>query len=95
MDISKRGVMTLRWGRVSGASGYDIYVRTNDGKKICSKKTATVRSGKLTKKTLRRLYGKKISRKKTYRFVVKAYKRKGLKKVYIATSNVYVRKGTR
>jgi len=95
MDISKRGVMTLRWGRVSGASGYDIYVRTNDRKKICSKKTATVRSGKLTKKTLRRLYGKKISRRNTYRFVVKAYKKKGLKKVYIATSNVYVRKGTR
>ena len=95
MDISKLGKMTLRWGRVSGASGYDIYVRTNDKKNIYTKKTATVLSGKTTKKSLSRLYGKRISRKTTYRFVVKAYKRKGLKKVYIATSKVYVRKGTK
>ena len=94
MDIPKRGKMTLRWGKVDGASGYDIYVRTDDGKNILSKKTATVKSGKKLSKKITRVRGKKINPNKTYRFVVRAYKKSGRKKVYIATSSMCIRNGS-
>lgn len=94
MDITNRGKMTLRWGKVAGASGYDIYVRTDDGRNICSKKTATVKSGKKLSKKLSRLKGKKINPDKTYRFVVRAYKKIGRKKVYIASSSMCIRNGS-
>jgi hypothetical protein len=94
MNISKRGKMTLRWGKVDGASGYDIYVRTDDGKSIFSKKTASVRSGRKLSKKIKRVRGKKVNPNKTYRFVVRAYKKTGRKKVYIATSSMCIRNGS-
>lgn len=94
MDIPKRGRMTLRWGKVDGASGYDIYVRTDDGKNVLSKKTASVKSGRKLSKKIKRVRGKKVNPNKTYRFVVRAYKKSGRKKVYIATSSMCIRNGS-
>lgn len=70
---SKR--VQIVWKKVSGASGYEVYrAKTKNGK---YKKVGALSSGKKVLFT-----DKKVSRKKTYYYKVRAYKKVGGKKYY-------------
>ena len=74
----KKSAITLKWKRVSSAKGYVIY-GARKGKKL--KKIKTIKKGTITSWT-----HKKLKSKKTYQYVIKAYKIKKGKKIWIATS---------
>ena len=70
--------LTVKWGKVAGATGYDVYVSTK--KQSGYKKVASV-SSKKTSVTISKLSGKKFSSKKTY-YVYIATKKKAGKNTY-------------
>lgn len=92
ITVSGKGVLTLKWGKVEGADGYEVYVRA-DNKSIFKKVTATVKSGSTTTMKLKKLNGRKISASKQYSFAVKAYKMVSGRKTYIATGGKYAAVG--
>lgn len=67
--------MTLKWKKVSGASGYKIYRAAK--KKGKYKKVATIKKGKTVKWT-----NKKLKKKKKYYYKIKAYRKVSGKLVY-------------
>lgn len=71
----------IRWNRVYGASGYQIYMSTKKNGKYT--KVATVKSGKKVRYTK-----KKLKSGKTYYFKVRAYKTYKGKKVYSSYSTI-------
>lgn len=76
---SKKNV-TISFGKVAKASGYEIYKSTK--KKGKYKKAATLTSGKTVKKTFKKM------KKGTYYYKVRAYKKNGKKKIYTDYSKV-------
>lgn len=70
----------LTWKKVSGANGYEIYMKT--GSKGSYKKIKTLSAGKTTFTKTKLVKGKK------YSFKIKAYRKVGKKKVYSAWSMV-------
>ncbi len=82
---AKKGKLTIKWGKVGGATGYDIYVSTSP--KSGYKKVKTL-GKKKSSFTLKKFKGKKINGKKKYYVVVET--RKGANKsgkLYYWTSN--------
>ena len=77
--------ITIAWGRVNGADGYDVYVQYC-GKKFTTKSINSVNSGNMTKLTVKKVNGKKLNLKKNYRIYVLAYKRVDGKKVILGKS---------
>ena len=78
--------ITLKWNKVSGASGYRIYQYNTKTKKyvaLGSVSSKTTTTGKTSSTTL-----KKLKSKKTYYVRVRAYKELNGKKVYSAWSSV-------
>lgn len=80
--------MTFSWNKISGASGYEIYLSVcGQSKKLVTKKNLvkTVKKGSTAKATVTL---KKSLRKASYNYkaVVKAYKTVDGKKTYLATS---------
>lgn len=73
--------VTVKWKKVSGASGYEIYSATK--KKGKYKKTATVKKGSTVS-----YKHKKLKKKKTYYYKVRAYRTANGKKVYGSYSNI-------
>ncbi len=71
----------LKWKKVSGASGYEIYMKT--GSKGKYKLVKTVKKGKTVSYTKT-----KLKKKTKYSFKVRAYKTVGGKKVYGSYSRV-------
>lgn len=71
---NKNGKLSIRWGRVGGASGYDVFVSTKP--KTGYKKAASVGSSK-NKVTVSRLNGKKIKAGKKYYIYVETKKKTG------------------
>ncbi len=70
----------LTWKKVSGADGYEIYMKT--GSKGSYKKIKTISAGKTSfTKT-------KLTKGKKYSFKIKAYRKVGNKKVYSSWSNI-------
>ena len=67
----------IKWNKVSGASGYQIYTKNSKGKYVLTK---TTKSTSYTKT--------KLTPKKTYYYKVRAYKVVGGKKVYSSFSTV-------
>ncbi|WP_138269728.1 hypothetical protein [Anaerofustis stercorihominis] len=67
----------IKWNKVSGASGYQIYTKNSKGKYVLTK---TTKSTSYTKT--------KLTSKKTYYYKVRAYKVVGGKKVYSSFSSV-------
>lgn len=67
--------LTVKWNKVSGASGYVIYYSTN--KNMSSVKKINVKGGSKVKTTL-----KKLKSKKRYYVKVKAYKTVNGKRIY-------------
>ena len=72
---------TLSWKKVSGATGYEVYMSTK--KASGYKKVATMKKASSVKYT-----AKKLKSKKTYYFKVRAYKTVSGKKVYSDFSTV-------
>lgn len=70
----------LTWKKVTGASGYEIFMKTGNGK---YKKIKTIGKGKTVSFTKT-----KLSKKKSYSFKVRAYVTVDGKKIYGADSNV-------
>ena len=86
---TKENYLKLTWGKVTGAAGYEIYVRKCDGKSLWTKPAYTAKSSKTTSVTLKKLGGKKFSTTANYKYGVRAYKYVNGKKVYIGTSLTY------
>lgn len=72
----------VKWGKVSGADGYLVYVQYC-GKKFSKKATKTVTSAKKTSVTIKKLNGKALNTKKNYKVYVVAYQNVNGKKVTI------------
>lgn len=66
--------LNIKWGKVSGATSYEVYVSTKPQSGY--KKVATVSKSK-NSYTVKKLKGKKISSKKTYYVYVKTVCKKG------------------
>lgn len=73
----KNNKLVLKWGKVGGATGYQVFVSTK--KKSGYKKVATVNSKK-SSCTIKKFRGKKFSSKKTYYVYVKTVCNKGKSK---------------
>ena len=78
---SKSKKATLSWKKVSGASGYEVYMATS--KKGKYKKVKTITSGKTVKYTK-----SSLKKKKTYYFKIRAYKKVSGKKIYSSYSSI-------
>ncbi len=76
---SGSGKCKLTWKKVMGASGYEIYQKTGNGK---YKKVKTLTSGSKTSLTK-----SGMKKGKTYTFKIRAYKKNGSQKVYSAYSS--------
>lgn len=83
----KGNALALKWAKITGAGGYDIYV-AQCGKKRKNSLAKTVKNGK-TSVSLTKITGKKISGKKTYSVKIKAWEYVNGKKVYTASSRTY------
>lgn len=84
----KKNKFTVSWGKVEDAEGYDIF-SVQCGNKLALKSLVKTVKGNHTSTTLEKIAGKKVSGKKTYKVVVRAYKTINGKKVYIGVSKTY------
>lgn len=75
--------LSIVWGRVPKATGYDVYVQYC-GKKYNANSLYQVKSGKTTKLIVKKINKKKINLKKEYRIYVVAYRKNKGKKVVLA-----------
>ena len=75
---AKKRNVTISYGRVANAKGYEIFRSAK--KKGKYKKVATIKKAKTTKKTFKNM------KKGTYYFKVRAYKTSGKKKIYTGYS---------
>lgn len=75
--------LSIVWGRVPKATGYDVYVQYC-GKKYNANSLYQVKSGKTTKLIVRKINKKKINLKKEYRIYVVAYQKNKGKKIVLA-----------
>jgi hypothetical protein len=73
--VSKKK-LTVRWGKVGGATGYDVYVST---KPTTGYKKVKSVGKNVTKVTIPKLKGKAFSSKKTYYVYVETKKKNGKK----------------
>ena len=72
---------TVKWGKVTGATGYEVYVST--------KKSSGYKKAGTTTKNSKVTYTKtKLKSKKTYYFKVRTYRTVAGKKIYSGYSNV-------
>lgn len=81
---TKGGKVTVKWGKVSGASFYKIYAAYGNSKKF--KLVKKVKSNKKRKLVIKKINGKKINKKKKLKIYVAAYKTSKEKNKKIATS---------
>ena len=79
-NVNKKSVQ-LSWKKVSGASGYEVYRSLK--KKSGFKKVTTIKKGTTVK-----YKNKKLKKKKTYYYKVRAYRTVNGKKVYSSYSSV-------
>lgn len=79
--------ISIRWGKVTGADGYQVYV-AYCGKKFTAKPAKTVKSASVTKASVEKINGKKLNLKKNYKVYITAYKTVNGKKVIIGKTLV-------
>ena len=75
----------ILWGEVSVADGYDVYAQYC-GKKFNSRPSNSVKSGKVTKVSIKKINGKKLNLKKSYKLYIVAYKLVNGKKIIMCKS---------
>ena len=81
----KGSQITLKWGKVSIADGYDVFV-VSCYKKFPKKPTITVKSAAKTKVKIRKAAGKKLNVAKEYKAIVKPFRMENGVKKYTAVS---------
>lgn len=76
LKVTKKSKSSVKvtWKKVSGASGYEVYMKTNSGS---YKKAASIKKGSLANYTKT-----KLKKNQTYTFKVRAYKNSSGSKVY-------------
>ena len=77
--------ISVSWGKVSGADGYDIYVQYC-GRKFSSNASKTIKGGNKIKAAIKKINKKKLRLKKNYKICVVAYRMEKGRKVKIAKS---------
>lgn len=77
--------ISLSWGKVSSADGYDIYVQYC-GRKFSPSASKTIKGGSKTKTTIKKINKKKLRLKKNYKIRVVAYRLENGRKVKLAKS---------
>ncbi len=75
--------ISVAWGAMPGADGYDVYIQYC-GKKYTAGSITAVKGGKTTQITLKKVNGKALDLKKNYKIYVLAYKLADGKKVTLA-----------
>lgn len=98
LKVSQKGKkIKISWGKVPGADGYDVYVqycsRDFDARSITS-----VKNGKTTKLTVKKVNGKNLDLKKVFKVYVLAFKQEEGKNVTLAktiTAHVVGSKNTK
>lgn len=83
----KKNKFTVTWGKVSGASGYDIFA-VRSGKAITSKSLVKTVKGQKKTASFTKIGGKKPASNKVYKVQVKAYQLVKGNKVYIGNSSL-------
>lgn len=84
LKVSQTGKkISVAWGAMPGADGYDVYVQYC-GMKYTTGSITAVKSGKTTKISLKKVNGKSLDLKKNYKICVLAYKLADGKKVTLA-----------
>ena len=86
--VWKNNKITVTWGKVSGASGYEIYA-VPYGKKMTGKSLVKTVKGQSKTASLTKIGGQKPVSSKVYTIKVKAYKLVDNKKVSIGSSSLY------
>ncbi len=86
--VWKNNRFTVTWGRVSGASGYEIYA-VQYGKTLNSKSLVKTVERQTGSTSFTKIGGKKPVSGKVYKLKVKAYKLIDDEKVYIGSSSTY------
>lgn len=85
LKVSQSGkVITVKWGKLAEADGYDVYVQYC-GKKF-KKAAASVTSGKISSVRVKKVNGKKLNLKANYKVYVKAYTVVNGKKINLCKS---------
>ncbi|MBO4997630.1 MAG: Ig-like domain-containing protein [Lachnospira sp.] len=88
MKVSQTGKkISIRWGKVKGADGYQAYV-AYCGKDFTSKPAKTVKSASVTKVSVEKINGKKLNLKRNYKVYIAAYKIVNGKKVVIGKTPI-------
>lgn len=75
----------IKWGKVKGADGYNVYVQYC-GSKFTAKSLNQVKSGSKTSLNVKKINGKKLNLKKNYKIYVEAYKNANGEKVVMGRS---------
>lgn len=91
LDISskvvwKNGVWKITWNSINGAAGYDVFIK--QGVTYPKDTFVSVTGANSTTANIKSINGKVVSRKKSYSFVVKAYRIVNSTKDYIGNSRV-------
>lgn len=84
----KGKALALKWTKIAGAEGYDVFAAQSGKKGSKATLTKTVENGK-TSVSLAKIAGKKISGKEVYSVSIKAWKHVDGKKTYIGSSRTY------
>lgn len=79
----KKNSLAVSWGKVSKADGYEVYA-AKCGNNFT--KVKTIKGNKTVSYTIKKINGKKLNTKKTYKIYVKAYRVVNGKKEYIGKS---------
>lgn len=85
--VWSKGAWKLTWNSISGAEGYDIYLKEGKGTPASNSYVQVTGNGSTTA-YIKSVSGKAIDRTKIYSFVVKAYRVVNKSKDYLGTSRV-------
>lgn len=86
LKVSQKGKqIQVKYGKVSGADGYEVFVQTCN-KKFKKKAAKTVKNGKTLSVKVKKVNGKKLKLKNNYKVYVAAYKMVNGKKVQLGKS---------
>ena len=88
LKVTQKGSgIGVKWGKVEGADGYEIYVEYCGKTKFGGRPEKTVKAGKTSVK-ITRVNGKKLNLKKNFKLYVRAYKNVNGRKVTLSKSIV-------
>lgn len=78
--------LTIKWGKVAGADGYDVFMQNCSKKMDTKNPVKTVRGASSNKTTITKMHGTALSKSGIVKIQVKAYKLVNGKKKYIDKS---------